>query len=64
MDFGNLQTIGGDLSVVNNTNCSLNLNQLSRVRTLSMIANAQTTLPFLSNLERAENIHLRGYIDT
>ncbi|KAI0444842.1 hypothetical protein F4803DRAFT_548670 [Xylaria telfairii] len=64
MDFGGLTTIGGAFSIINNTNCSFNFNQLSRVGNLSMVDNINTILPFLSDLETADNIHIRGYLDT
>lgn len=64
MDFGGLTTIGGTFSIMNNTNCSFDFNQLTRVGNLSMVDNINTILPFLSDLETADNIHIRGYLDT
>jgi hypothetical protein len=63
LNMNQLSSHWGDFSVVNNTNFSLNMNQLSSVGSFSMTGNVETTLPFLSSLERAENIHLQGYID-
>ncbi|KAI0873295.1 hypothetical protein GGS24DRAFT_501997 [Hypoxylon argillaceum] len=58
-----LQMIGGSLTIANNTSCTFALNQLSSMENLSIIDN-ESILPFLSALERPENIHLRGYLPT
>ncbi|KAI0843924.1 hypothetical protein F5Y00DRAFT_274734 [Daldinia vernicosa] len=64
LNFRQLTTVSGDISIYNNTNCTLNLNQLSDVASLSLVDNVNTTLPWFPRLQRASNIHIRGYIDT
>ncbi|KAI0509499.1 hypothetical protein F5B22DRAFT_616543 [Xylaria bambusicola] len=65
IDLSGLASIDAGLSVHNNTNCSFNFDQISRIgKSLEMMDNIETTLPLFSNLERAENIHLRGIINT
>ncbi|KAI0537756.1 hypothetical protein GGR58DRAFT_331191 [Xylaria digitata] len=61
--LGDLVTIGGNFSFINNTNCTLNLDKLSSVGDLIMMDNINTTIPSLPNLKAANNVHLRGYID-
>lgn len=62
--FSQLTTIGGNLIIHSNTNCTLGFDQLSDVTALSMIDNMNTSLPWFPMLQRADNIHLRGHIDT
>ncbi|GAW18470.1 hypothetical protein ANO14919_079460 [Xylariales sp. No.14919] len=63
--LGRLASVGGSISLRNNTNCTGDLSQISTIgKNLEMIDNVGTTLPLLPNLERAENIHLRGLINT
>lgn len=64
LEFTQLETIGGNLSVHNNTNCALGFDKLSKVAALSMIDNTNTSIPWFPTLQRADSIHLRGYIDT
>ncbi|TGJ87181.1 hypothetical protein E0Z10_g1602 [Xylaria hypoxylon] len=63
--LGRLTSVGESISLRNNTNCTCNFDQISTIgKNLEMIDNVGTTLPLLPNLERAENIHLRGLINT
>ncbi|KAI6091790.1 hypothetical protein F4821DRAFT_280149 [Hypoxylon rubiginosum] len=64
LNFGNLTTVGKSITVINNTDCTIDLDRLIRVGNLSILDNINTTLPTFPALERAENIHLRGYINT
>ncbi|KAI1142104.1 hypothetical protein F5Y05DRAFT_422320 [Hypoxylon sp. FL0543] len=64
IDFGQLESVDRNLAIQNNTNCTFNFRQLTKVGNLLTTDNPNTTLPIFSNLERADNIHLRGYIDT
>ncbi|KAI1098267.1 hypothetical protein F4804DRAFT_325283 [Jackrogersella minutella] len=62
--FDNLESVGGNLVVQNNTNCTFDFNKTTAVGNLLMMDNPNTTLPLFTNLASAQNIHLRGYIDT
>ncbi|KAI0828432.1 hypothetical protein F5Y06DRAFT_302289 [Hypoxylon sp. FL0890] len=64
IDFGKLESVGRNLAVQNNTNCIFNFKQITQVGNLLATDNPNTTLPIFSNLERADSVHLRGYIDT
>ncbi|TGJ79343.1 hypothetical protein E0Z10_g9428 [Xylaria hypoxylon] len=64
IDISALTTVGGALSITNNTNCTIDLTKLSQAGTLSIVNNVNSTIPRLFNLDRADSIHLRGYIDT
>ncbi|KAF2967290.1 hypothetical protein GQX73_g6240 [Xylaria multiplex] len=64
IDLSQLATIGGALSITNNTNSTIDLTKLSQTGALSIVDNVDSTIPRLFNLERADSIHLRGYIDT
>ncbi|KAI2782574.1 hypothetical protein F4815DRAFT_461984 [Daldinia loculata] len=64
LNFRQLTDINGDISIYENTDCTLDLTQLSDVATLSLVDNVNTTLPWFPGLRRANNIHIRGYIDT
>ncbi|KAI8630386.1 hypothetical protein F5Y19DRAFT_474782 [Xylariaceae sp. FL1651] len=62
--YDGLTSVGASLSARGNTNCTFNFDQLSMVGNLVFIDNFNTTLPLFPLLERANNIHLRGFIDT
>ncbi|KAF3069764.1 hypothetical protein GL218_07910 [Daldinia childiae] len=64
LDFRQLTTVTGDISIYKNTDCTFNFNQLSDVATLSLVDNVNTTIPWFPWLQRASNIYIRGYIDT
>lgn len=64
LDFSGLTTVERSLFVANNTNCTIHFDKLNTVGNLSIIDNTNFTIPMLHSLEEADNIHLRGYIDT
>ncbi|KAK6949027.1 hypothetical protein Daesc_009099 [Daldinia eschscholtzii] len=64
LTFTDLQRVGGDLVIYNNKNSTLSFDQLTEAGTISIVDNADTILPWFPRLQRADSIHLRGYIDT
>ncbi|KAI0411969.1 hypothetical protein F5X98DRAFT_356128 [Xylaria grammica] len=64
MDFSDVTTVGGDISLSNNTNCTFDFSKVSTAGNLSMLDNTDTLLPLFPDLKTVENIHLRGNIDT
>ncbi len=62
--FRGLTTVGRDMSFLNNTNCTLNFDKLTKARDIYFLDNINTTLPMFPELIAARNIHLRGNIDT
>ncbi|KAI1826129.1 hypothetical protein F4861DRAFT_537242 [Xylaria intraflava] len=64
IDLGNLNNVKGNLSISNNRNCTFNFDHLGDVDSLLLMDNPNTTLPSFPSLLRANNIHLRGYIET
>ncbi|KAI0857825.1 hypothetical protein F4860DRAFT_517514 [Xylaria cubensis] len=62
--FGALTAVGATLSLTNNTNCTFDFNRVSSLGDLVLLDNVDTVLPLFPQLEMAENIHMRGYIDT
>ncbi|KAI2601703.1 hypothetical protein GGR54DRAFT_96856 [Hypoxylon sp. NC1633] len=64
LSFGSLANVPGSLFVTNNTNCTMDFDRLTNVGNLSIVDNDSSTVPILSALETANNIHLRGYIDS
>ncbi|KAI0105897.1 hypothetical protein F4814DRAFT_452277 [Daldinia grandis] len=64
LEFPQLETVNGDISFYNNTNCSFNFDKLSEIATLSIVDNINSTIPWFPQLQRASNIHIRGNIDT
>ncbi|KAI1244725.1 hypothetical protein MGN70_014602 [Eutypa lata] len=64
LDFSLLTTVGGNISFVNNTNCTFNFDKLTEATNLYFLDNINTTLPMFPVLTRARDIHLRGIIDT
>ncbi|RYP48251.1 hypothetical protein DL769_011222 [Monosporascus sp. CRB-8-3] len=63
--FRKLIFIGGNVDIVGNWNSTFNFREVTRLMSLSMRNNTNSTLPgdFL-NLEEAESIYLNGVIDT
>ncbi|KAI1345652.1 hypothetical protein F5Y01DRAFT_323004 [Xylaria sp. FL0043] len=59
-----LTTVGATLILSNNTNCTFNFNQVLQVSNLLLLDNSNTTIPVFGSLQRAENIYVRGFIDT
>lgn len=58
-------TIGGNLEITGNANCSLLFNGLKKATTILMEGNKNTTLPGeVDSLEMADNVHLKGMMDT
>jgi hypothetical protein len=64
MIFDGLVDVGASLEISGNTNCSFSFNNISSLTTLTALDNTNTTLPLFLQLKTAENIHLRGIIDT
>ncbi|KAI0423654.1 hypothetical protein F5Y09DRAFT_355049 [Xylaria sp. FL1042] len=62
--FGGLTTVGATLILSNNTNCTFNFDQVSQVTDLLLLDNVNTTIPVFGSLQRAENIYIRGFVDT
>jgi hypothetical protein len=62
--LNSLRSVGHDVYIVNNTSCSFGLDQLSSVRSIKMVDNPGSILPSLHRLEMADNIHIRGCINT
>ncbi|KAI0394437.1 hypothetical protein F5Y17DRAFT_475693 [Xylariaceae sp. FL0594] len=62
--LSSLQSVGGDVDIVNNTSCSFSLDQLSNAGSIRMIDNPGSSIPSLRRLEQADSIHIRGYINT
>ncbi|KAI0454906.1 hypothetical protein F5B21DRAFT_503932 [Xylaria acuta] len=63
INFDNLNSVKGNLSINNNQNCTFNFDHLGEVDSLLLMDNPNTPLPSFPSLLRANNIHLRGYID-
>ncbi|KAI1313291.1 hypothetical protein F5Y03DRAFT_160831 [Xylaria venustula] len=64
MDFSDVMTVGGNITLSNNTNCTFDFSQLSTAGNISMLDNTDTMLPLFPELKTVDNIHLRGNIDT
>ncbi|KAI1738144.1 hypothetical protein F4680DRAFT_426235 [Xylaria scruposa] len=62
--FGALTAVGATLSLTNNTNCTFGFSRVSSLGDLTLLDNADTVLPLFPQLQMAENIHIRGHIDT
>ncbi|KAI0545606.1 hypothetical protein F4679DRAFT_560587 [Xylaria curta] len=62
--YDDLTGVGKSLYLSNNTNCTFNFKSVSTVDSFLFADNVDTMLPSLSSLERAENIHVNGLIDT
>ncbi|KAI0552315.1 hypothetical protein F4679DRAFT_535257 [Xylaria curta] len=62
--FSALTTIGATLSAINNTNCTFGFSRVSSLGNLTLLDNVDTTLPLFPQLQMADNIHIRGNIDT
>lgn len=62
--FDGLTDVGASLELSGNTNCFFTFEKLSSVTNLVALDNTNTTLPLFLQLRSAENIHLRGIIDT
>ncbi|TRX90022.1 hypothetical protein FHL15_009123 [Xylaria flabelliformis] len=62
--FGALTAVGATLSLINNTNCTFGFSRVSSIGDLTLLDNVNTVLPLFPQLQMAENIHIRGYIDT
>ncbi|KAI0182529.1 hypothetical protein EV127DRAFT_488022 [Xylaria flabelliformis] len=63
LTFDALTSVGG-LSVYNNTNSGFKFDKISTVGSMLLVDNMNTTLLWFPALTRANNIHMRGYIDT
>ncbi|KAI1376824.1 hypothetical protein F4677DRAFT_75467 [Hypoxylon crocopeplum] len=65
-NFLNMANIisAGNVSVTNNTSCTIDFDHLTEVGNLFITDNSNTTLPIFPALARVENIHLRGYMNT
>ncbi|KAI0811602.1 hypothetical protein GGR55DRAFT_108768 [Xylaria sp. FL0064] len=59
-----LTTVGATIILSNNTNCTFNFNQVLQVSNLLLLDNSNTTIPVFGSLQRAENIYVRGFVDT
>ncbi|KAI0968642.1 hypothetical protein F4678DRAFT_195063 [Xylaria arbuscula] len=64
MDFSDVMTVGGNISLSHNTNCTFDFSQLATAGNITMLDNTDTTLPLFPDLKTVDNIHLRGNIDT
>ncbi|GAP87181.1 hypothetical protein SAMD00023353_2300870 [Rosellinia necatrix] len=64
LTFDPLTEIGAGLFVYNNTNCGFTFDKVTTIGSLVFIDNINTSLPWFPSLKRADDIHLRGYIDT
>ncbi|KAI0098664.1 hypothetical protein GGR51DRAFT_577018 [Nemania sp. FL0031] len=62
--FDGLTDVGESITLTNNMNCLFNFEKLTSVTSLTLLDNENTTLPLFPQLQRAENIHMRGIIDT
>ncbi|KAJ8130402.1 hypothetical protein O1611_g3226 [Lasiodiplodia mahajangana] len=63
-DLSKLTTVGAELRITNNTNSTFDITLLEEVGNLTLIDNIDTILPLFPNLAKADNILLRGNIDT
>ncbi|KAJ8127827.1 hypothetical protein O1611_g5809 [Lasiodiplodia mahajangana] len=64
MYFDGLTDVGESITLANNKNCLFNFDKLTSVTSLMILDNENTTLPLFPQLQRAENIYMRGIIDT
>ncbi|KAJ8133563.1 hypothetical protein O1611_g55 [Lasiodiplodia mahajangana] len=65
LSLGQIATLGASLTASNNTNCTFGFNKLSEVTgNISITDNPDSIIPWFPDLRRADNIHLRGNIDT
>ncbi|KAJ8131822.1 hypothetical protein O1611_g1802 [Lasiodiplodia mahajangana] len=64
LDFEGLTDVGGDISLVGNTNCSWNFGQVTGAGSLTILDNENTAIPLFPQLQTVGDIHLRGNIDT
>ncbi|KAI0103190.1 hypothetical protein GGR51DRAFT_257259 [Nemania sp. FL0031] len=65
LSLGQVQTLGGSFTASNNTNCTFAFNKMSEVTdNITITDNLDSIIPWFPDLRRAENIHLRGNIDT
>ncbi|KAI3327110.1 hypothetical protein HD806DRAFT_486023 [Xylariaceae sp. AK1471] len=62
--YDGLTDVGASLSIRNNTNCAFNFKKVSTIGDLLFVDNIDTTLPLFPYLERVNNVHVRGLIDT
>ncbi|KAI0449348.1 hypothetical protein F5B21DRAFT_520333 [Xylaria acuta] len=62
--YDGLTEVGRSLSIRNNTNCTFNFDKVSNISSLLFTDNVDTKLPLFTALERAQNIHIHGRIDT
>ncbi|KAJ8119612.1 hypothetical protein ONZ43_g3476 [Nemania bipapillata] len=65
LSLDQVETLGGDLFASDNLNCTLSFDKMSEITgNITMTDNPNSTLPWLPDLRRAANIHMRGNIDT
>ncbi|KAI1739825.1 hypothetical protein F4680DRAFT_448442 [Xylaria scruposa] len=64
LTFGALTSVGAGLYIYNNTNSGFKFDKVSTVGNMLLADNVNTTLPWFPALTRANDIHMRGYIDT
>ncbi|KAI3321467.1 hypothetical protein HD806DRAFT_502655 [Xylariaceae sp. AK1471] len=64
INFYGLTDVGQTLSLFNNTNCTFDFGGVVNVANLILLDNAKTVLPSFPQLQRVDNLHLRGYLNT
>ncbi|KAI3323914.1 hypothetical protein HD806DRAFT_77828 [Xylariaceae sp. AK1471] len=64
INFDGLTSVGATLNLSNNANCTFNFDRVSQVADLLLLDNVNTAIPVFGSLQRAKNIHVRGFINT